>query len=217
MNLSKYMLRLTLVLVVTLVLGSCGVKQTLDEAQRVALQFTQDMAAGNDEACLEVLHPEVPSDSFLAFVLMAQQGISANFLGDLSCKAVGYKVRLGGWSTDSITSNNMKAIKGLKQGVVQISDRHHFSFFKITMDSQNRVLSVQMAGDIYPIPNMQAMWWIGGGVLLVVFLFNVYVLIRVYKSDVTRKWLKYLIIALLNLPVIGYTSVGGVFFNITVR
>jgi len=65
---------------------------------------------------------------------------------------------------------------------------------------------------IQPLPN-RTHFWIFGIFTLCVFAFNIYVLRRVYSSDMATKWQKYLAIILLNVPAVCYSPVQGLFFK----
>ncbi|MBL4625368.1 MAG: hypothetical protein JKY42_09555 [Flavobacteriales bacterium] len=64
-----------------------------------------------------------------------------------------------------------------------------------------------------PIPNM-IFFWLFGILAICVPVFNIYVIRLVKKSDLNKKWLKYLAIICLNLPAISFAAVHGFSFNL---
>jgi hypothetical protein len=57
-------------------------------------------------------------------------------------------------------------------------------------------------------------YWLFGILALSVFAFNIYMIRKVRRSSMKKKWQKYLAIIILNVPAIGYKAVGGFFIEL---
>ncbi len=64
-----------------------------------------------------------------------------------------------------------------------------------------------------PKPNM-LLFWLFGIFPLAVLLFNIYVILKIKKSKLSKKWLKYLAVLFFNVPAITYAAVGGLSFKL---
>jgi hypothetical protein len=79
-------------------------------------------------------------------------------------------------------------------------------------DTSGKVINLRLF-DIAPVPNM-LYFWLFSALLLLVFAFNVYVIIQIKRSTVIKKWKKYLPVILFNVPTLGYNAMGGFFFKL---
>lgn len=52
-------------------------------------------------------------------------------------------------------------------------------------------------------------FWLFGLLALCVPIFNIYMMVRVKRSQYKKKWLKYLAIIILNVPAVTYNAVNG--------
>jgi hypothetical protein len=64
-----------------------------------------------------------------------------------------------------------------------------------------------------PIPSM-TIFWLFGLLTICIPIFNVYVIRQIKKSDLRRKWLKYIAVIVLNVPAITYAAVNGLSFKL---
>ena len=62
-------------------------------------------------------------------------------------------------------------------------------------------------------PNMM-IFWLFGIFPLLVLTFNIYVIRQIKKSNLTKKWWKYLAVMALNTPAISYAAIGGLSYKL---
>lgn len=93
--------------------------------------------------------------------------------------------------------------------LIQFSNSKEFGVFKVLFDdATGKILNINTLDVKQPIPDMK-IFWLFGTLAACVPVFNIYVIRKVKKSSLKRKWLKYLVIIVLNVPAIVYTAVGG--------
>jgi hypothetical protein len=76
----------------------------------------------------------------------------------------------------------------------------------------DKILNIRSLGVNQPIPDMST-FWLFGVVAICIPIFNIYMLVRVKRSNMTKKWIKYLAIIFLNFPAIGYAQIAGFFIK----
>jgi len=202
------MTRKIAVIIALVCLTGCSVRRSIDATQQASVQFIRDMVAGHYEACLRMADTDnISRDSLVAYFDAMRYRVNSEFWKDVSYTPGGYNETITFFAAQQ---ENPAMISSY----VQIADKNRFSIFQLTWTGNHKISGIGMANTIYPVPNLRLFWIVGILLALLVLGFNIYVIIRVYKSDVVRKWLKYLIIVLLNIPVIGYHAIGGVFFKL---
>jgi hypothetical protein len=96
---------------------------------------------------------------------------------------------------------------------MQISNKKKFGEVQVIFnDKSQKIFNFNVLDVKAKIPDM-TLFWLFGILPLCVLAFNIYMIVLVKRSNVKRKWLKYLAIILLNVPTIGYNAVSGIFFK----
>ena len=80
-------------------------------------------------------------------------------------------------------------------------------------DTSNKILNIHTLDIKARKPNM-FLFWLFGILPLTVLLFNIYVIRRIKRSSLTRKWIKYLAVIVLNVPAISYAAVDGLSYKL---
>ncbi|MET3980743.1 hypothetical protein ABIB62_003346 [Mucilaginibacter sp. UYP25] len=75
-------------------------------------------------------------------------------------------------------------------------------------DETGKILNIKTLEIREKIPSMLPFWLLGV-VAICVPAFNIYMLVKVRRSDMRRKWMKYLTIIILNIPAITFNAVHG--------
>lgn len=97
--------------------------------------------------------------------------------------------------------------------LVEFSNKKEFGVFKVLFDDKSqKILSINTLDVKEPIPSMTA-FWLFGLLAICVPVFNIYVIRQIKRSDLKKKWLKYIAVICLNIPAITYAAVGGLSFN----
>ncbi|UZD24188.1 hypothetical protein PBT90_12415 [Algoriphagus halophytocola] len=98
--------------------------------------------------------------------------------------------------------------------LVQFSNETHFGVFKVLFDDQTKkILNINTLDVKEQIPNM-TLFWLFGLIVICVPIFNIYVIRLIKKSDLKKKWLKYIALVFFNVPAITYSAVGGFSFSL---
>lgn len=97
---------------------------------------------------------------------------------------------------------------------VQFKNEKEFGIFRLLFDDKSKkIINFSPIDNVYPIPNMTTFWIIS--ILgLSILIFNIYVINKIRKSNLKKKWLKYIAIILLNFPTFYYSAVGGFSFKL---
>ena len=80
-------------------------------------------------------------------------------------------------------------------------------------DHSKKIINIKTLDVKEQKPNM-LLFWLFGIFPLIVLCFNIYVIRLIKRSDLKKKWLKYLAVILLNTPAISYAAVGGLSFRL---
>lgn len=184
------------------------VAQSRNNIEELSSNFVHSLVNGNSDAALGLIDPNLHQDSASAMLDALRYRLMNNFGKEISVKT------LGSEQVVLLLGSNKLLSQSPRRSYVQIEDGYKFSVIQVVFNDANKIVSFGMLREIYPKPKTQRMWMIGIPILLIVLGFNIFVMYKVYKSDVRRKWLKFLMILLLNLPSIGYSAINGVFFKI---
>jgi hypothetical protein len=96
------------------------------------------------------------------------------------------------------------------QVFLQFSNKREFGIMQFTYDDKTgKILTVRILDVKQPIPATMGYFWLLLGVGVVVLAFNIYALVLVKRSQVIKKWQKYLLILLANAPTLSYNVLYG--------
>lgn len=106
------------------------------------------------------------------------------------------------WSSEK----NASTAPGTTLAYIEFSNDKDFSVFKVIFDDKSgKILNLNIMDVKRPIPNM-VVFWLFGLVAIWVPVFNIYMIRKVKRSNLKKKWLKYLAILFLNVPAITYAA-----------
>lgn len=112
------------------------------------------------------------------------------------------------WSTNE----NESTASGTTKVLMQFSNKKDFGVLQVLFDDKSRkIINIKTLDIKAAIPNMTS-FWLFGLLAICVPIFNVYMIVRVKRSQYHKKWPKYLAIILLNVPTITYKALGGLSF-----
>ncbi|MBB5333449.1 hypothetical protein [Chryseobacterium koreense] len=98
--------------------------------------------------------------------------------------------------------------------LMQFKNEKDFGVLQFLFDDKSKkILNVTPLDVKYPIPNM-TLYYVLGVLALIVTTFNIYMINKIRKSGLKRKWLKYIAIILLNFPTFIYNPVTGFSFKL---
>ena len=97
---------------------------------------------------------------------------------------------------------------------IEFSNKTDFGVFEITFDdTSNKILHIKTLDLKEKIPNM-TLFWLFGIIAICVPIFNIWIIRKIKKSDLKKKWLKYLAVIFLNVPAITYSAIYGLSFSL---
>jgi hypothetical protein len=98
--------------------------------------------------------------------------------------------------------------------LIEFSNDKEFGVFKVLFDDNSgKILNINTLDVKESIPSM-TVFWLFGLLAIVVPIFNIFVIRQIKKSDLNKKWLKYVAVVLLNVPAITYAAVGGLSYKL---
>lgn len=98
--------------------------------------------------------------------------------------------------------------------LLQLTNQKEFGVFQLLFDDKSgKILNINLLKVKEPIPSM-TLFWLFGLLAICVPVFNIYVIRQIKKSNLTKKWLKYIAVLLLNAPSISYHAVSGLSFKL---
>jgi len=113
------------------------------------------------------------------------------------------------FSTNISTNNGGQTVL-----LMQIANQKDFGEIQVTFnDKSQKIFNFNVLDVKQRVPDL-TLFWLFGILPLCILAFNIYVLIAVKRSNVTYKWIKYLVIILVNVPTIGYKAIGGIFYKV---
>ena len=98
--------------------------------------------------------------------------------------------------------------------LVEFSNGKEFGVFKVLFDDNSgKILNINTLDVKEAIPSM-TIFWLFGLLAICVPAFNVYVIRQIKRSELHKKWLKYIAVIFLNVPAITYAAVGGLSYKL---
>lgn len=200
-----------LFLTLCLLSGCDFVKKTFDYKEKTEV-FAEALMNENYDKCIDLfaLEHEMAADlnrDMLKEELKNSRSYVMNNLGtDLDYTFI--KAEKSWSSHEANTQPNTTLV------VMQLSSDTHFGIFKVLFDDESmKILNFNTLDIKEPIPNM-TIFWLLGIVFICVPIFNIYVIRLIKKSDRKRKWLKYVAVAVFNVPAITYSAIGGLSYSL---
>src|SRR5690606_26736531 len=100
--------------------------------------------------------------------------------------------------------------------VVNLQFENETNFGVVEMlydDNSKKLLNINILDVKQPIPNTSLLYVIGL-ISLIIPIFNIYVINKIRKSNLSKKWLKYIAVVIFNFPTFIYNVVTGLGFKI---
>ncbi len=98
--------------------------------------------------------------------------------------------------------------------LMQFANDKEFGILKVWFDDNSKkVVYIKTLDVKEPIPSMTT-FWLFGLLAMCVPVFNIYVIRQIKRSDLNKKWLKYIAVIFLNVPAITYAAVNGLSYSL---
>ncbi len=128
--------------------------------------------------------------------------IDSNFGDELNYKFITANKTFSTVEGESTAPNTTKA-------QVEFSNNQEFGVLEITFDdSNNKILYIRTLDIKEKIPNM-TLFWAFGILALFIPIFNIWVIRKIKKSDLQKKWIKYITVIFLNVPAVSFSAING--------
>ncbi|NEM98178.1 hypothetical protein [Pontibacter burrus] len=208
----RYLKLLTILSVLAITLTGCTILTNSFGYKETAENFVNAIMEENyDEAVsLMAMEHELAKGTDIENL---KQGLGS--LREMVAKNFGTQLTYTFVKTEkTFTTGDNKQIPNTTVLHLQLENEKEFGYFMVLFDDHSqKILNIQLQDVKHAIPGM-ATFWLFGVLVLAVLAFNIYMVVKVKKSNVTKKWRKYLAIILLNVPTIGWSAVGGFFFKL---
>lgn len=97
---------------------------------------------------------------------------------------------------------------------VEFDNQKDFGVLQVLFDDKSKkILNIKTLDVKAPIPTM-TYFWLFGLLAICIPIFNIYVIRQIKRSDLNKKWLKYIAVIFLNVPAITYAAVNGLSFKL---
>lgn len=197
------------IIIPIILLLNCQACSMLDRSKTIVdctRRLSEAAIAERYDECMGMMYLDTASDSAKAMIRMQlpqfRKTLVENFGTKLSFHLVGTEKV---WSADPGKST----APGTTRASVEFRSDSNIGMFLLSFDDRSgKILRIDFASVKEPIPNM-TVFWLFGILPLSVLLFNIWVLLQIRRSSLSKKWLRYLGIILLNVPTFTYTAVGG--------
>lgn len=98
--------------------------------------------------------------------------------------------------------------------LVEFNNQKDFGVLQVLFDdTSKKILNIKTLDVKAPIPTM-TYFWLFGLLAICIPIFNIYVIRQIKRSDLKKKWLKYIAVIFLNTPAITYAAVNGLSFKL---
>lgn len=203
----------TLLLFLSFVFSGCDLLTHLRTASgktKAFVEFTLNEDYEQARACLLADSVRLSDDSVKLILGNFRQLIINNFGKQLDFAITSVEKKYSTNEEENTPPNTTRCL-------VQFKNETDFGVFNVLFDDvTGKIVNINLLNIKRPIPSM-LYFWLFGLVTLGVLGFNIYVIRLIKKSDLKRKWLKYLAVVMLNFPAITYTAMDGVAFSYSIQ
>lgn len=163
------------------------------------------------------------SKEYLVIEDYANEGISSDSLKVLLSTFRQYTVDRFGTELNYTFLNAQKKIStiesqntpsGMTEVMIEISNEKDFGLIQaLFVDDTHKIAKINVLNTKVPIPSM-GWFWLVGLLAICVPIFNIYIIIKIKRSSLTKKWIKYIAVIALNIPTLMYSAVAGFSFKL---
>jgi hypothetical protein len=136
-----------------------------------------------------------------------QKIIVNNFGTELNYKFITAEKTFSTTEGESTAPNTTKA-------QIEFSNEQEFGVFEIIFDDNtNKILNIKTLDIKEKIPDM-TIFWLFGILAICIPVFNIWIIRKIKKSNLKKKWLKYIAVIFLNVPAITCSAINGISFSL---
>ena len=205
--------QLLIIIISILTLPSCEFISNTFEYRKTTEEFTNALIKENYDKCVDLFAMEhemaqnVNVDTMKAGLPVFRERIVDNFGEKLEYTLMSAEKKFSTIEGESTAPNTTNVL-------VQIENQEDFGILKLLFDdTSKKILNINTLNVREKIPNMLP-FWLFGFLAICIPIFNIYVINQIRKSNLKRKWLKYLAVLFFNVPALTYSAVGGLSFKL---
>ena len=209
--LQKNQIFILLIMIATF--SSCEFINNTLQYKETTKEFTEAMISENYDKCVELFAMEhelavnLSVDTLKAGLANFSKAIRDNFGEELEYSLMSAKKTFSTIEGESTPPNTTKV-------QVQYANQEIFGILNVLFDdTSKKILNITPINVKEKIPIMLP-FWLFGLLAICIPAFNIYVINQIRKSNLKRKWLKYLAVLFFNVPAITYAAVGGLGFKL---
>jgi len=200
------------ILIVSL-LTSCSLFGNVSTYKDKSEDFVETLLKEDYDKCMDLMAmehemaKEINVDTMKMGLAFVRNAFVENWGTDLSYSFIKTEKKFS-----TIEANNTPPNTTLVS--VEFNNKKDVGIFQILFDDNSKkVLHIKFLDIKKPIPTM-TYFWLFGFLAIYVPIFNIYIIWQIKRSDLKRKWSKYIAVIFLNVPAITYSAVNGLSFKL---
>ena len=201
--------QLLILIIAILLMSSCEFFSNSVEYRKTTEDFMEALINGDYDKCVDLfamqheMAKNINVDTMKAGLPKFRELITNNFGEQLEYTLMSTEKKFSTIEGESTPPNATDVL-------VQIENREEFGVLKLLFDdSSNKIMNLNTLNVKEKIPNMLP-FWLFGILAICIPVFNIYVIRQIIKSNLKRKWLKYLAVLIFNVPAITYSAISGI-------
>lgn len=202
-----------ILIIIIATISSCEFVNNTFQYKETTKEFTEALINENYDKCIDLFAMEhemaqnLNVDTLKAGLVNFRKMITENFGEKLEYSLMNSEKTFSTIEGNSTPQNTTRV-------QIQYTNQEEFGVLKVLFDdSSKKILNINPLNVKEKIPNMLP-FWLFGILAICIPIFNIYVINQIRKSNLKRKWLKYLAIFFFNVPAITYSAIGGLGFKL---
>lgn len=195
------------ILLVTLLAGCDPFEDAATYEQRTT-EFVEALVDEEYDKCMDLFAMEhemakgTDVDAIRAGLVSFREIIVSNWGSALEFSFLKWEKKFSTLEAENTPPNTTRVL-------VEFHNQKDFGVLQVLFDdTSEKIIHIRTLDVKAPIPSM-VLFWLFGLIAICIPIFNIYVMVQIKRSDLTRKWLKYIAVAVLNTPAITYAAVNG--------
>lgn len=205
--------RLALTIIAAILLSGCDFIQNTIQYNDSTKEFVESLIAEDYDRCIAMmaldstLDNKANRDTFKMSLVNFRQLIVDNWGKELEFSFAKSEKKISTNESESTPPNTTRVY-------VEFKNEKEFGVLEALFDdTSKKIINIKTLNVKAPVPNM-TLFWLFGLIAICVPIFNIYVIIRLAKSKLSNKPLKYLAVFALNVPTISYAAINGLSFKL---
>jgi hypothetical protein len=196
-----------LVLVCFALFGSCSLVSNTIDYRKTSEEFIESAIKEDYDKCISLFALERPEAKDINIDTL-KKGVKQ--FRNAIVNELGTDIEYTFLSSVKSFSSSGKSPADLTEVQIELAGNEKYDVVVLIFDDiSKKILNIKSAGLNKAAPAM-AGFWLFGLLCLCVPAFNIYMIIRIKRSNRKRKWLKYISLIFLNVPTISFNAATGI-------